>query len=506
LVVNLKDLNSLKEIISLLSDKTRVIKRENEFLENILKIEKEIKETKEKEILFSNFISTFQLTNEEKEIIMSGEINHNFFEVFEKMNQIQLECTKMLRNQYKSGIDIMDQVRNKKLTSQMSIYQDTCFERLSRWIQSSEKKGEMEFKRGLKYLSDRPALYRHCLKDMIQGRKSELWKRFIHALSGKKNPMEMNSHDPILFISDLLTWLHQDCASEKESLEIEDVNILNEIYDSILSHLKSRMEPFFKVEKIENQFNLFHLFDLYEDKMNDLLGLDNLISIFLKNFKMEKLNLFVSQQEKQQGMVVELTNDFSPPKILIKNINLLLSIMKTYAIVEESKKKKDFQMLKKLLLEPILKEMEKIHSLPFLINSFHIIQHLLMELEDMEEEEEEEKSKLNQFIELFIQMESRDILEKNGLGILLKEEWSEEKTITSIRSFYSFLFSLGSNFFISNLERIQSVKLQSYIRNRICHELHHSYEVCYQEIQNRFKNAEEIAFHTPKKVKILLDV
>jgi microcompartment protein CcmL/EutN len=103
----------LKEIISLLSDKTKVIKRENEFLENILKIEKEMKETKEKEIIFSTFISTFQLTNEEKEIIMSGEINHNFFEVFEKMNQIQIECTNMLRNQYKSGIDIMDQVRHR---------------------------------------------------------------------------------------------------------------------------------------------------------------------------------------------------------------------------------------------------------------------------------------------------------------------------------------------------------------------------------------------------------
>jgi hypothetical protein len=98
-----------------LSDKTRVLKRENEFLENILKIEKEIKETKEEEIIFSNFISTFQLTNEEKEIIMSGEINHSFFEVFEKINQIQLECTKMLRNQYKSGIDIIDQVNQSKV-------------------------------------------------------------------------------------------------------------------------------------------------------------------------------------------------------------------------------------------------------------------------------------------------------------------------------------------------------------------------------------------------------
>jgi hypothetical protein len=391
----------------------------------------------------------------------------------------------------------------------MSIYQDTCFERTSRWIQNNEKnKNEMEFKRGLKYLSERPALYHHCLKDMIQGRKSELLKRFIHALSGKKNPIEMNSHDSILFISDILSWLHQDCASEKESLDLDDIKVFNEIYDSILSHLKNRIEPIFKVEKIENQFKLFHLFDLYEEKMNDLLGMQNLISIFLKNLKMEKFNLFIQSNSIRQK--IELTNDLSPPKILMKNINLLLSIMKTYEIVEENKKNKDFQMLRKLLLEPLLKEIEKIHSLPFLINSFHIIQHLLIEFHN--EEEEEDKS-LNQYIELFIQMESKDILEKNGLGMVLEsvkkenlKEMSEEILTQNIRSFYSFLFSLGSNFFISNLERIQSVKLQSYIRNRICHELYHSYEVCYLEIQKIFKNAQEIAFHTLKKVKILLDV
>ena len=115
-----EELNKLKEIILNLKKKNEKIKNEIKnqdfFLEKIKKIEIEIKKIKEKENFILNFISKYQLTNEEKEIIMIGEINLNFFSIFEKINKIQKECKNMLRNQQKSGIEIIDE---------MSIYQDT---------------------------------------------------------------------------------------------------------------------------------------------------------------------------------------------------------------------------------------------------------------------------------------------------------------------------------------------------------------------------------------------
>ena len=66
-------------------------------------------------------------------------------------------------------------------------------------------------------------LYQFCITELAQARHSAVVRGFIDALTrggpgGLPKPIELHSHDPVRYCSDMLAWLHQSVASEKEQL------------------------------------------------------------------------------------------------------------------------------------------------------------------------------------------------------------------------------------------------------------------------------------------------
>jgi hypothetical protein len=69
-----------------------------------------------------------------------------------------------------------------------------------------------------------PAFFRACLEDMANIRRNSVTRAFIDALTrggpgGTPRPIELQAHDPIRYIGDMLAWIHQAAASEREILE-----------------------------------------------------------------------------------------------------------------------------------------------------------------------------------------------------------------------------------------------------------------------------------------------
>jgi hypothetical protein len=59
---------------------------------------------------------------------------------------------------------------------------------------------------------------------MANIRRSSVTRAFIDALTrggpgGTPRPIELQAHDPIRYIGDMLAWVHQAGASEREILE-----------------------------------------------------------------------------------------------------------------------------------------------------------------------------------------------------------------------------------------------------------------------------------------------
>eukprot|EP00116_Pleurobrachia_bachei_P013695 sb/3473957/ len=79
-------------------------------------------------------------------------------------------------------------------------------------------------KEALATLAERPALFSACLGEVTKTRRAALLRMFINSLtkgSGGK-AIELSSHDPVRYCGDLLAWLHQNIATERDFL----VNLL----------------------------------------------------------------------------------------------------------------------------------------------------------------------------------------------------------------------------------------------------------------------------------------
>jgi hypothetical protein len=76
----------------------------------------------------------------------------------------------------------------------------------------------------LQTLMHRPILYKYILDEYCNSRRNAIIKLFIDALTkggpnGSPRPIELNSHDPMRYMGDMLAWIHQATASENEFLK-----------------------------------------------------------------------------------------------------------------------------------------------------------------------------------------------------------------------------------------------------------------------------------------------
>jgi conserved oligomeric Golgi complex subunit 6 len=145
----------------------------------------------------------------------------------------------------------------------LSEHQEVAFRRLHNWIlqrcsgmEGDEEDMDMEendavLALGLKTIRERPALYAHCQECLIGRRKELVRRRFMQAMTqvlvkviiitadirgarwiwkfescscvrqgakGSLRPIEMQAHDSVRYVGDILAWLHQTIASEREFL------------------------------------------------------------------------------------------------------------------------------------------------------------------------------------------------------------------------------------------------------------------------------------------------
>ncbi len=215
------------------------------FLNHINSLNHKLQETQHRHELIGGFLTQFQLTDAERDALLHHPITPTFFKTLNKVHDIYSACTEMLRShQQKSGLEIMEE---------MSGYQDTAYERLSRWTQEKCKKlssdiygnvdiddqdeyghilVEEELRHALSALSERPVLLKCCLKEIVSARKIALGmflmqkrlmfvvNRFFDALhGGRGRPIEMSAHDPEKYIGDILSWIHQIAATERQLVD-----------------------------------------------------------------------------------------------------------------------------------------------------------------------------------------------------------------------------------------------------------------------------------------------
>ena len=194
-----------------------------EVLDQTASLQGEMRQVEKRSLLLDAFTDKFQLSPRETQLLSQAEaVGQEFFAALKKVQSIHTDCQALIRSSdLRVGLEIMES---------MASIQERAYENLFRWCQRSCRSftGEFpvftaELKSALLLISQRDALKNYVIDDYVTTRRSTLVRAFIDSLTlggpgGNPKPIEMHSHDPVRYGSDLLGWLHQAMASESELL------------------------------------------------------------------------------------------------------------------------------------------------------------------------------------------------------------------------------------------------------------------------------------------------
>ncbi|XP_044467263.1 conserved oligomeric Golgi complex subunit 6 [Mangifera indica] len=365
----------------------------------ILKRELEVN-TQRQEIV-SCFLRDYQLSNDEITALRDEDLNENFFEALSHVQEIHANCKVLLRTHHqRAGLELMDM---------MAVYQEGAYERLCRWVQAECRKlGDTEnpevgelLKTAVCCLKERPVLFKYCAEEVANMRHNALFRRFISALTrggpgGLPRPIEVHAHDPLRYVGDMLGWLHQALASERElilglldpdvavdtgvtasqfSKNLENDSgktnsdltfVLDRIFEGVCRPFKVRVEQVLQSQpSLIISYKLSNILEFYSYTISDLLGretsLCNTLWVLKDAAQKTFFDILKSRGEKLLRYPPLVAVDLSPPPAVREGVSVLLEIIETHnsMMVPPSGKKSDFDLVISALLDPIIQMCEQ---------------------------------------------------------------------------------------------------------------------------------------------------
>ncbi|KAH6830622.1 oligomeric golgi complex subunit [Perilla frutescens var. hirtella] len=212
-------------------------------------------------------------------------------------------------------------------------------------------------------------------------RHNALFRRFISALTcgghgGLPRPIEVHAHDPLRYVGNMLGWLHQALASERELVlaliypdstvdtgsiaqrfsnesdvgktEIDLTFVLDRIFEGVCRPFKVR---------VEQEFYSHTISDLMEREIALCNALWALKDAAQKTF----FDILKARGEKLLRYPPLVSVNLAPPQALREGISLLLEIIETYdsIMVALSGKNPGFEPVISALLDPIIQMCEQ---------------------------------------------------------------------------------------------------------------------------------------------------
>lgn len=187
------------------------------------------------------FLARFALTEDEVKAITSRDvpIGKEFFAALDKTERIRADCRVLMAGEdgpTQAGYVVLISASLQTLTmNRMDImystssYLEQGYDKITRWCAYEFRQlGQLEvssiMRESVNRLRKRPELLTEALSILSQTRQASLLSSFLAALtrggpSGFPRPIELHAHDPMRYTGDMLAWVHQAIAAEREFLE-----------------------------------------------------------------------------------------------------------------------------------------------------------------------------------------------------------------------------------------------------------------------------------------------
>ncbi|KAM0789745.1 hypothetical protein ACM66B_006600 [Microbotryomycetes sp. NB124-2] len=174
------------------------------------------------------FLSRFTLTEAEVRALNSQEVpvGPELFAAMDKTERIRRDCRSLLSGELgegtQAGMDIMEYSSEQLEAGYTKIFKWCSFE--ARGFKKDVLEVSSTMRAAIYRLKARPDLLNEVLTLLGTTRSTAILNLFLDALTrggpnGLPRPIELHAHDPIRYVGDMLAWIHQMMATEREFLE-----------------------------------------------------------------------------------------------------------------------------------------------------------------------------------------------------------------------------------------------------------------------------------------------
>ncbi|KAM8854429.1 conserved oligomeric Golgi complex subunit 6 isoform 1-T1 [Synchiropus picturatus] len=398
------------------------------------------------------FLGKFQLSNEEKAALRTardGPVTEDFFRALCRVKNIHEDVKILLRtNQQTAGLEIMEQMANLQAAS---------YEQLYRWAQNECRGLTQEtcdispvLTQAMEALQDRPVLYKYVLDEFGTARRNAVVRGFIDALTrggpgGTPRPIEMHSHDPMRYVGDMLAWLHQSAASEKEHLEAllkqvttpgvaEDMQeLVGHITEGVCRPLKVRIEQVIVAEpgavllyKLSNLLKFYHhtVSSIIGTSVASLLMTVDEMHVLSKKMFFNSLSLHASRLMDK----VELPPaDLGPTASLTQTLSLLREVLASHdsSVVPLDARQADFAQVLSCILDPLLQlctvsasNLGTADMATYMVNSLYVMKTTLALFEFTDKRLEMLEFQIEAHLDTLINEQASYVLTRAGLSYI----------------------------------------------------------------------------------------
>ncbi|KAG0256026.1 Golgi transport complex subunit 6 [Mortierella polycephala] len=437
-----------------------------------------------RQTIMEAFLDRFTLSESEITILCSTamEVTPAFFDALEHLENIHADCNALLITEHqRAGLEIMDSMRT---------YRSISYDKLFRWMQSecstmSRPDGMMEVrevtKKAMQALKQDDQFFRSILEELVHVRRNAILRAFIDALTrggpgGTPRPIELHAHDPLRYIGDMLAWLHQTVANEREFLEsllgterrsrdrgqaqvklpkasplrlvesnVSDVEIINSLLDKNLEGtsrpLKSRVEQVLVSQgNAIITFKISNLIKFYSSTIERAVGSDASLSKTLYEISESSMQVFFDAIGRQSADLLRRPDtpgaDLGPPPAMKETVSQLKEIMASFdtSFVQIDEGNQDFAPILSAVIDPLFQMCEigaanlsAFNRAIYMINCLYYVQSALVYPFAKQKVEELEKQ-IQQYVEVVVDEQHIVLLKQSGIAPLIQAMETKDGT------------------------------------------------------------------------------
>ncbi|TBU50315.1 oligomeric complex COG6 [Dichomitus squalens] len=316
------------------------------------------------------FLSRFTLSAEEKEAITSRDVpvGSRFFAAMDKATKIRDDCRVLMtgdEGDTKAGIDILSATATHLEQAYDKIFRHCSFEFRQMGKDATSLDVPPALREAVRRLRQRPELLQEALQYLSQTRQATLLSAFMDALTrggpgGLPRPIELHAHDPLRYVGDMLAWVHQAIAAERELLESlfgvrgdrrmvgaprefsesEEEGWMGEMMDGavkgLCGPLKVRVQQTVRSQESSiTSYKIANLLGFYLSTMQRTIGREALLSRTLEELTELAYGVFNGAIEIQGRGLLRVPLDLddtgvSPPLAILDHAQVLREMMVVY--------------------------------------------------------------------------------------------------------------------------------------------------------------------------------